>query len=503
MKDSTTTTDAAPSILRRLIDVEYLIPARIREGPEETLRKARLAIYFSIALTVQCALWLAIYVSDGYTELAFLLGGGIALLLLVPLVLRYTQLPIGGYLGTMSVVVLGVLSIFEGGLDSSSIFWLSVAPMVTLLLADLSVALVVFGLEVVALAVMATLTIYGIELPPRVDPRNAPITVASGAAMLSATVLTLAFLFERAKQRAMTALETTNHMLADQIRERDRLETELRLAQKLEAVGRLAAGIAHEINTPVQYISDTASFMKDAIHELAAVLERHRGVTVHALASGFDPAMAQNALDHEATADLPYLLDSLPGAIDRICDGLARIAKIVRSMQTFAHLDGATMIAVDLNAQIDNTLIIASGEYGCIADVQRDLGVLPPVTCHAGEINQVVLNLIVNAAHAIEAKVAGTAQRGMIGVTTRVVGDMVELAITDSGDGVSAEIRDRIFDPFFTTKPVGKGTGQGLAIARGVIGKHGGTMSFDSVVGRGSTFRFRIPIHGAAGYAPA
>jgi two-component system, NtrC family, sensor kinase len=173
-------------------------------------------------------------------------------------------------------------------------------------------------------------------------------------------------------------------------------------------------------------------------------------------------------------------------------------------MKEFAHPDRKEMAQSDLNQAIRSTLVIASNEYKYVAEVETQLDEVPMVNCYAGEINQVVLNLIVNAAHAIGDVVKGTDRKGKIRVTTRVLDDQVEIAISDTGKGIPVDVRSRIFDPFFTTKEVGKGTGQGLAIARSVVvEKHGGTLHFETEVGQGTTFYIRLPISGPASASAA
>jgi PAS domain S-box-containing protein len=250
------------------------------------------------------------------------------------------------------------------------------------------------------------------------------------------------------------------------------LELELQQAQKLESVGRLAAGVAHEINTPVQFVNDSVEFVREAVTD---VFERH-------------------------AADIdPYLLAEVPQALDRAVDGLQRVAVIVRSMKVFAHAN-AECSDVDLNDAVESTLTIARNEIKYCADVETDFGALPQVRCHGGEINQVLLNLLLNAAHAVGDVVKTSGARGKITIRTRRDGDDAVISIADTGTGIPDGVRDRVFDPFFTTKPVGKGTGQGLAIARSVIvDKHHGSLTFDSELGAGTTFHLRIPIgHGAS-----
>jgi signal transduction histidine kinase len=278
-----------------------------------------------------------------------------------------------------------------------------------------------------------------------------------------------------------------------------RLENELAQAQKLESVGRLAAGVAHEINTPVQFVSDSVSFVREAMDDLSAIVDKYRDLRT-ATEKGANVAEAAKAAEEaEDDADLDYILENAPVALDRARDGLGRVAAIVRSMKEFAHPDRKEMSLADLNQAIQSTLVIASNEYKYVAEIETAFELIPPVNCYAGEVNQVVLNLIVNAAHAIGDVVRGTDKKGKIRVGTRVLGDQVEIAITDTGKGIPVDVRSRIFDPFFTTKEVGKGTGQGLAIARNVVvDKHGGTLHFETEVGQGTTFYIRLPIHGPA-----
>jgi signal transduction histidine kinase len=206
----------------------------------------------------------------------------------------------------------------------------------------------------------------------------------------------------------------------------------------------------------------------------------------------------------ERAADLEYLIDHVPGAIDRSIDGLGRVTAIVKSMKDFAHPDRKEMVAVDLNQGIRSTLIIAKNEYKYVADVEAHYGELPPVLCHGGDINQVVLNIIVNAAHAIGDVVAGTSYRGRIGIETCREGDWAVIRISDTGGGIPEAVRGHVFDPFFTTKGVGKGTGQGLAIARSIVAdRHHGQVSFETEPGHGTTFTIKLPIKGPRSEAAA
>jgi signal transduction histidine kinase len=197
--------------------------------------------------------------------------------------------------------------------------------------------------------------------------------------------------------------------------------------------------------------------------------------------------------------DIDFLDTEIPKAFEQTLDGLARITKIIGAMKEFSRPSNATKVAADLNRAIESTITVSRNEWKYVADLTTDLAPnLPPIVCLGDEINQVVLNLIVNAAHAIAEKNAGSPDvKGTIRISTVLRGDMVEIRVEDSGGGIPESIRNRVFDPFFTTKPVGKGTGQGLAICRSiVVGKHQGTIDFQSQMGVGTTFVVRIPVNG-------
>jgi signal transduction histidine kinase/two-component SAPR family response regulator len=273
------------------------------------------------------------------------------------------------------------------------------------------------------------------------------------------------------------------------------LELERVQAQKLESVGRLAAGVAHEINTPVQFVSDNVDFVRTSMTEVAVVIQAYRDLKLAVQSAGDIATAAQLAEAAERAADLDYVLDNVPSALVSSLEGLGRIATIVRSMKEFAHPDKAQQSLADLNQAIRSTLVIANNEYKYVAELDAQFADLPPVPCYLGEVNQVVLNLLVNASHAISDVVKDTGRRGKITVRTRLDGNEVEISIGDTGTGIPEAARDKIFDPFFTTKAVGKGTGQGLAIAHSVIvNQHGGTLRFETECGKGTTFFIRLPI---------
>lgn len=271
------------------------------------------------------------------------------------------------------------------------------------------------------------------------------------------------------------------------LRDRKRLETELGHSRKLEAVGQLAAGVAHEINTPIQYVGDSIQFLKEAFESFQQLLPLYRR----------DRSDEVTRLEEEL--DVDWLLNEIPASFHRSLDGVERVARIVRAMKEFAHPDQREKARADLNHAIQSTLTIAHNEYKYVADIETNFGDIPEVLCHVSELNQVFLNLIVNAAHAIQSSLEGTGLRGAIGITTSRQGDQVRIDIEDTGGGIPEEIQQRIFDPFFTTKPVGKGTGQGLAIARSVVvDKHAGSLTFHSKFGLGTTFTVLLPIDGTS-----
>jgi PAS domain S-box-containing protein len=276
------------------------------------------------------------------------------------------------------------------------------------------------------------------------------------------------------------------------VEEKLALEEQLHLAQKLEAIGQLASGIAHEINTPIQFVGDNAYFLRDSFQKVGAALRRYREL----VRADTAPSPAETAIEAakvDKKVNLEALLPEVAQAFEESFEGITRVTEIVRAMKEFAHPGDGELAAVDLNQAILTTLVVARNEYKHIADVETDLGELPPVTCRKGEINKVFLNMVINATHAIEKKSAG---RGLIVLKTRCDGEHAIVTIADNGCGIPPSVIGRIFDPFFTTKPVGKGTGQGLAIARSVVLGHGGRIDVASAPGNGATFTIRIPLGG-------
>jgi signal transduction histidine kinase len=244
------------------------------------------------------------------------------------------------------------------------------------------------------------------------------------------------------------------------------LEAELRQAHRLESIGRLAAGVAHEINTPIQFVTDSVQFARDAVADLVAITSRIprelRGV------------------------DFPYLVDELPKALDRALDGTARVAAIVKSMSAFAQVEYRERTSIDVAAAIGRAI----SEADCGIEIALSHGAISRVVGHREELDEVLVALVRNAAEAI----ASARRPGAISIATRADAEAVVISIGDTGGGIPLAIRDRIFDPFYTTKAEGQGSGQGLAVARAVIvERHGGTLTFDSTEGVGTTFHIRLP----------
>ncbi|MGD1085884.1 MAG: ATP-binding protein [Verrucomicrobiota bacterium] len=288
--------------------------------------------------------------------------------------------------------------------------------------------------------------------------------------------------------------------------QRRMMEMQLRQAQKLESVGHLAAGIAHEINTPTQYIGDNIRFLEKSFARVIPLLRRQEPLLRAVKAGEPTAALVAEVEQTLAQCDLEFLLAETPRAIEQSLEGIHNVARIVRAMRDFSHPGTGEKIEIDLNQAVENTLVVAANEWKYVATLVKDLQPdLPHVLALPGELNQVILNLVVNAAHAIADVVGdGSGGKGTITISTRRCGDWAEIHVRDTGTGIPEEIRDKVFDPFFTTRPIGKGTGQGLAIARSVIvGRHNGALSFQTRVGIGTLFTIRLPIQAAHADQPA
>ena len=305
-------------------------------------------------------------------------------------------------------------------------------------------------------------------------------------------------MIEHRKERFVLAAVADVSERQERERNRQQLELQLRQAQKLESVGQLAAGIAHEINTPAQYVGDNTRFLRDSMAEYRGVLNALRGLLSAAKAGSVPDSLTELLDGMVQEADIDYLDGEIGTAINQSQEGINRITEIVQAMKEFSHPGGKDKELVNLNEAVRSTVTVARNEWRYVAEMELDLAEDPlSVYCLPGEVKQVILNLIVNAAHAITDVVrSNPGTKGRIGIGTRVIEQSAEIRVEDSGGGIPESVRERIFDPFFTTKDVGKGTGQGLAIAHSVVvGKHGGTLDLETEVGKGSCFIVRLPLH--------
>ena len=298
-----------------------------------------------------------------------------------------------------------------------------------------------------------------------------------------------------------TALLMLSNDISDRVKaeiDKDLMEIQLRHAQKLESIGQLASGIAHEINTPTQYIGDNLHFLKDAFNDLRLVLETQQRALP--LIEDHAPLRACAAEIRRAleSADVDYLMEEIPKSLDQAISGVSQVSTLVSAMKEFSHPGTKEKVPADLNRAILSSITVARNEWKYVAKMETDLEAgLPLIPCLVSDFNQVMLNLIVNASHAIADAIKDGAL-GTIKISTRINGEYAEVRVQDTGNGIPAHVRHRIFDPFFTTKGVGKGTGQGLAIARSVVvDKHGGELHFETETGQGTTFVIRLPLDGA------
>jgi PAS domain S-box-containing protein len=279
--------------------------------------------------------------------------------------------------------------------------------------------------------------------------------------------------------------------------EKSKMQLQLLQAHKLESVGQLASGIAHEINTPTQYIGDNTSFLQQAFNDLGRFMDNLSAFVKEARTRNIlgDLVNETEALAQEI--DLEFLREEIPKALGECLEGVQRVSGIVAAMKEFSHPGAGEKQPADLNKAIESTVTVSRNEWKYVAETVLDLDPsLPQVPCLEGDIKQVLLNLIVNASHAIADVVGdGSDAKGTITVTTRAEDEWVEIRVTDTGTGIPDEAKSKVFDPFFTTKQVGKGTGQGLAIARSaIVDRHNGTITLETEVGRGTTFIIRLPL---------
>ena len=314
------------------------------------------------------------------------------------------------------------------------------------------------------------------------DGRSIPVAYAVSARREGETSLGVVLTFTDISERKRAEAE------------RNRLERQLNQANKMEAVGQLAGGIAHEINTPIQYIGDNLRFIKEAMGDVNQLMDAH----IELLHQAEQVDLLKPKVDqvHRVAdeIDFDYIKEETPKTIEQSLSGVEQVARIVLAMKEFAHPGSKQKALADLNRIVSNAVAVCKNEWKYVADMELRLAPdLPQVECLGGEISQVILNLVINAAHAIAAAERGT--KGLISISSAVVGDQAEIRISDNGTGIPVSIRDSIFNPFFTTKDVGKGSGQGLAISQDiVVVKHRGRLWFETAVGVGTTFIMQLPL---------
>lgn len=264
---------------------------------------------------------------------------------------------------------------------------------------------------------------------------------------------------------------------------------------KLESIGQLSAGIAHEINTPMQFVASNLDFLRESFEDIMDLVQHYQKMRNALEADGLLKDLCTAMTDKEEEIDIEYLSEEVPTAFTQTLDGVGQVVKLVQGLKGFAHSDSSEeKHAADLNEIITNALTVCRNEYKYVAELETDLGTIPQINLHAGDIGQVIINLIINAAHALEGSDTPE-QQGCIRVATRVDREHVVISVQDNGKGIPENVRNKIFDPFFTTKEVGKGSGQGLAISRSIIEeKHGGTIDFTTESGKGTTFTVRLPL---------
>lgn len=285
--------------------------------------------------------------------------------------------------------------------------------------------------------------------------------------------------------------------IARDISERKNNECQYNQYHRMESIGQLASGIAHEINTPIQYIGDNIHFVKYSYRDLTALLKKSLSCVLAAKTGSIEDSAVEEIEAMLKEIDTDYLLEEVPKAIEQSIEGLFHVSEIVSAMKQFCHPGIEDKKPSDLNKAIKNVITVARNEWKYVADVITEFDTtLPPVSCRLGEINQVVLNLIINAVHAISDVVGqSNDEKGTIKVITSHDDSWAEIRISDSGTGIPEKVRSKIFDPFFTTKEVGRGTGQGLAISHSlVVNNHKGTLNFETETGKGTTMIVRLPL---------
>jgi len=293
------------------------------------------------------------------------------------------------------------------------------------------------------------------------------------------------------KNEITGAVLTFRNLTEQRLKEANRIHS-----MKLESIGELSAGIAHEINTPIQFIGSNVSFLQDSFGDLLKLVAAYGKLRDALAGSGQLTELLSEIEVLEQDADIEYLQDEAPKAFEQTRGGVDRVTKLVLGLKGFAHSgDGEMKRPVDLNEIINNSLIVCHNVYKYVAEMETNFGKLPTINVYPGDIGQVIVNLVVNAAHAIADLKGESAEMGKIKISTGCQDKVITISVSDTGGGIPEGVRQRVFDPFFTTKDVGRGSGQGLAISRTIIhDKHQGELTFESTVGKGTTFFVKLPL---------
>ena len=289
----------------------------------------------------------------------------------------------------------------------------------------------------------------------------------------------------RENERINRALQREKEEQQTLIKQLEEAHNQLLQSEKLASIGQLAAGIAHEINNPIGFVNSNLGTLKNYVNDLLLLIDE-LGKTVAPLLAN-DPPLRKHIENLQIKIDLDFLRHDIGGLITESIDGTARVRRIVQDLRDFSRIGDVSWEWADLHAGLESTLNVVWNEIKYKAEIVREFGLLPPVECRPSQINQVFMNLLINAAQAI-------AERGHITLRSGCTDEQVWLAIGDDGVGIPPDIQARIFDPFFTTKPVGKGTGLGLSVSYGIIHKHGGHIEVTSQPGVGTTFTIWLPI---------
>ncbi len=293
--------------------------------------------------------------------------------------------------------------------------------------------------------------------------------------------------------------EITNFLaVKENITENIKMKNQLDLARKMEAIGQLAAGVAHEINTPMQFISDNTEFVANSFQSLSAAL-KEMSEKFYELLDKETAQKVNNAIEEiKEKYDWNFILEEIPAALEQSNEGIERVTKIIKTLKDFSHPSLDAKSRADINKAINDTVLISRNAWKYVAEMETNLSKeIPPVNCYVDKLNQAILNIIVNAAQAIEEKFGkNNSEKGLIKVETYKEDNFAVIKISDNGIGIPKENLDKIFDPFFTTKEVGKGTGQGLALVHDIIvNKHKGEIYVESEPKVGTVFTIKIPIN--------